>query len=90
MATCKMNGAPVKGTTCGLIHCTSNECAAPDDHKCIHMDHEQMRNYTLTTRRADGTQGRIVLQARSSTEAEALTGGAHVVHSKSEPWRPGT
>jgi hypothetical protein len=53
------------------------------------MDHEQMREYTLITRRPDGTEGRIVLQARSSTEAEALTGGAHVVGSKSEPWAPG-
>jgi NAD(P)H-dependent flavin oxidoreductase YrpB (nitropropane dioxygenase family) len=86
MTTCKVNGVPVKGAVCGLIFCSSNECGAPEGHKCIHMDRDQMREYTLTTRRPDGTKGRIILQARSSTEAEALTGGAHVVTSKSEPW----
>jgi hypothetical protein len=84
MTICKVDGSPVKGGICGYIKCSSDECGAPEDHKCIHMDHEPLRNYTLTTLKPDGSQGRIVLQARSSTEAEALTGGAHVVNSKSE------
>jgi hypothetical protein len=48
-----------------------------------------MRNFTLTTRRIDGTKGRIVLQAESFKEAIDLAGNPVVVYSKSEPWNPG-
>jgi hypothetical protein len=44
-----------------------------------------MRNFTLTTRRKDGTKGRIVLQAESFKEAIDLAGNPVVVYSKSEP-----
>jgi hypothetical protein len=47
-----------------------------------------MRNYTLTTRRKDGSKGRIVLQAESFQEAIELAGNPVVVYSKSEPWTP--
>jgi hypothetical protein len=48
-----------------------------------------MRNFTLTTRRKDGSKGRIVLQAESFQEAIELAGNPVVIYSKSEPWAPG-
>jgi hypothetical protein len=47
-----------------------------------------MRNFTMTTRRKDGTKGRIVLQAESFKDALYLAGNPVVVYSKPEPWNP--
>jgi len=87
MTTCKVNGVPVRGAICGYIICNSDECGAPDDHKCIHMDRGDLREYTLITQRPDGTRGRVVLQARNSVEARQNAGDPVVLREASVPFK---
>jgi len=87
MATCRVKGVPVKGATCSHIKCLSDECTAPDDHKCIHRDDMALREYTLTIRQPNGKLGRVVLQARSLAEATKRAGSPVVVGHKSDLWK---
>jgi len=86
MATCRVKGVPVKGATCSHVKCTTNECGAPDDFRCIHRTDDPLRRYTLMVRRSNGSIGKVITWGYTLTEAVKRAGNPIIVGSKSEPW----
>ena len=35
---CLCNGCPQRGAVCGYIIVSSNQCGAPKDYECVHLD----------------------------------------------------